>query len=61
MYWSIGWNTLEASASSKLVPSPGTLAGLDACHGTELSSPSELDSVRPGSSPWPTMTTASTA
>ena len=61
VYWSIGWNTSAESASSKFVPRPGTSAGLDACHGTELSSVSEPDSVRPGSTPWPTISTASTA
>src|SRR5262249_10416115 len=49
------------SASSKLVPSPGTLAGLVATHGTPLRNGSEPDTARPGRRPWPPISTESTA
>jgi hypothetical protein len=50
-----GWNTATASAISKFVPSGGTPSGRITCQGVIDQSPSELDSVRPGSRPCPTI------
>ena len=56
-----GWKTVIASASSKLAPPQRTSGGAEDVHGAVLQSMSELDSVRPGSSPCPTKTSETTA
>ncbi len=56
-----GWNTATASASSKLAPSGLTPGGVNAVQGVIVQLPSELESVRSGSSPWPTNTSDSSA
>ena len=61
LYCRNGSNTSAGSASSKLVPSPGTFAGFELAQGAELSNVSDPDSVRPGSTPCPTSTTDSSA
>ena len=56
-----GTNTSLASASSKLLPSGGTSAGREESHGAALQSESDGESVRSGSRPCPTISTARNA